>query len=370
MVTSRAAGGHLVVALKEKALTREERAWFREVRPRGVFLFGRNIEALGQVRELIAEVREAAGEEVTLWIDQEGGRVQRLRAPFTRYPNAMAYGRLARRNPGAARELARLAGRLCGWELASLGIGVDCAPVLDILEDGADPVIGDRAFGTTPGEVIPLAGAWLHGLTGSGVMGMGKHFPGHGAAAVDSHRALPVVDKSLEGLLGRELVPFKALAGELPAVMTAHLIVSGVDPGVPATWSRRLLVELLRGEWGYRGLIVTDALEMGALSGGLEARARRALLAGCDLMLCCTGNLADSEATLEGVAEALRELPRVEREGSEARVERVLSRYRLTPGDPWQLLKEPRYLRAREEVESLAGDELGKDPTEVSPFPL
>ncbi|MBF0626456.1 MAG: beta-N-acetylhexosaminidase, partial [Magnetococcales bacterium] len=357
-------GDCLVMGLSGPELTDAERHFLHAERPAGVILFARNIHDPDQVQGLIASIRATATPPPTLWIDQEGGRVQRLRDPLTRFPSPGRLGALEQQDPHAALELARTMGQLCGQELAVLGIGVDCAPVLDIQEAGADPVIGERAFGRSPEQVIRLAGAWLEGLAGTGVLAMGKHFPGHGAARADSHRSLPVIPRSREELERWELAPFRALAGRLPALMTAHLVASGLDPGQPATWSRAILVRLLRETWRYPGLVVSDALEMGALQGTLDQRAEGALRGGCDLLLCCTGRLDDSARTLEGVARGAAAL------GAEAvaairdRIRRGLAPHRPEPGDWRALLADGDYRRRRAVAEVLPEPARSRDPTD------
>ncbi|MBF0285924.1 MAG: beta-N-acetylhexosaminidase [Magnetococcales bacterium] len=360
-------GRHVVLALSGREMTLHEAKLLRRHAPAGVILFSRNLGALEETAALIRSLVAACDPPPTVWIDQEGGRVQRLRDPLTRYPSALRYAEAeARLGREEAAELARLAGWLCGRELAALGLGVDCAPVLDLREEGANPVIGERAFGDHPEQVIRLAGAWLAGLTSAGVLGMGKHFPGHGAARADSHHALPVVEKSREALLAWELLPFRALLDRLPAMMTAHLVATGVDAEQPATWSAPWLRELLRGAWGYQGLIVSDAVEMGALSGSIAQRTEKALIAGCDLILCCTGKPEDNEAALDGAALALETMDPAWVAASAARIERILAPHRLTPGDWRGLLEEPAYREARRRVEGLREAHVARDPTEAS----
>ncbi|MBF0371779.1 MAG: beta-N-acetylhexosaminidase [Magnetococcales bacterium] len=357
-------GRHLVMGLSGMELTAQERVFLKEQAPIGVIFFSRNIDDLNQLQNLIREILATGPTPPTLWIDQEGGRVQRLREPFTPYPSPFRWAELAKIDFDKALRLSRSAGRLVGLELASLGIGVDCAPVLDIRQSDADPVIGERAFGSDPETVIRLAGAWHEGLSGTGVMGMGKHFPGHGAATSDSHKKLPVVEKSKEALAKWELQPFKALLHRLPALMTAHLVATGLDAKVPATWSRTQLVGLLRESWGYEGLIVTDALEMGALTGTMAERSYRSIVAGCDVVLCCTGRLADSEATLDGITQAMGDPQSGWDRASPERVKRVLSPHRIAPGKPDRLLADGEYLKARKEIEALGEDLSQVDPTE------
>ncbi|MBF0179709.1 MAG: beta-N-acetylhexosaminidase [Magnetococcales bacterium] len=353
---------HLVIAIQGPELNREEAAFLRQARPSGVILFGRNLTGLSQTEALIKQIRKAP-EPPTIWIDQEGGRVQRLREPLTRYPSPYRFALLARQDAIRAERLMYTAGRLCGEELSALGIGVNCAPVLDIREEGANPVIGERAFGSHFSEVIVNVSSWLLGFRRSGVMAVGKHFPGHGAAQADSHHALPVVNKTLDDLKKWELNPFRALQSHLPGMMTAHLALPEVDGGVPATWSRRLLYQLLRQKWGYEGVIVSDALEMGALAGRLEERARLAMRAGCDLVMCCTGRMEDNEAMVAGISQGLGEMRRKEVAESARRIERVLDPHRIRPGSIAQLLEDSGYRKRRQQIEALAEEAFANDPT-------
>lgn len=359
--------GHLVVGLSGRVLRTDERLWIMEHKPAGVILFSRNLGPLDELVDLVNAIRKTTTPSPTLWLDQEGGRVQRLRTPLTRYPTAESLADLDGHNPEKAMEVGRLWGQLCGQELHSLGFGVNCAPVLDLREPGAHHVIGDRAFGTHPEQIIRLAGAWLSGFSTSGCMAVGKHFPGHGAAMVDSHRQLPVIDKDLQQLENRELSPFKHLAPKLPALMTAHLIAKGLDPEQPATWSSKLLLDLLRNQWGYRGLLVSDAIEMEALEGSIEERTKKAVLAGCDLILCCTGRIDDNESARLGVIAALEQIP-TQGKGpffNAEKINRYLNDYRIQPGNWRQLLADPNYQDNRKRVEALSSPPMGADPTEA-----
>ncbi|MBF0613662.1 MAG: beta-N-acetylhexosaminidase [Magnetococcales bacterium] len=353
---------HLIIALQGPEPSEAELTFLNRVRPAGVILFGRNLIGVKQISTLIKAIGDTAGAP-TIWIDQEGGRVQRLRDPLTRYPSPYQFAVLARTDPIRAERLLFTAGRLCGEELGALGIGVNCAPVLDIREAEADPVIGDRAFGSHFSEVIMNATSWLHGFRQTGVMPIGKHFPGHGAALADSHHALPVLDKSIKAMEKWELNPFRAVLPHLPGIMTAHLALSRVDDGVPATWSRTLLHKLLRQKWRYPGVIVSDALEMKALHGTMEERARLAMMAGCDLLLCCTGRMEDNEAVIEGIARATKAMDAQEVEASRRRVRHVLAPYRLQPGSIRRLLKDPGYRKRRQQVEAVAEEVFALDPT-------
>ena len=217
--------------------------------------------------------------------------------------------------------------------------------------------------------MISLAGAWLEGLQHQGVMAVGKHFPGHGAARADSHKSLPILSKNRAALEAWELQPFKALMARLPAVMTAHLVAHGLGDDKPATWSSVVLQDLLRQAWDYPGLIVSDALEMGALSGTMAARADQSIQAGCDLVLCCTGCLEDTMAALEGITRAMESLTPAQRRKRRARIQQALTPYTFPPGDWRTLLKQPDYLNARRLVEAITEEIRAEDPTDSSAPP-
>ncbi|MEO5334260.1 MAG: beta-N-acetylhexosaminidase [Magnetococcus sp. YQC-5] len=353
---------HLIIALQATEPTAEEMAFLNRARPSGVILFGRNLADMKQTETLIKTLGKTAGSP-TIWIDQEGGRVQRLRSPLTRYPSPFQFARLARQDPIRAERLLYTAGRLCGEELRTLGIGVNCAPVLDIREEGADPVIGERAFGAHFTEVILNATSWLQGFSETGVMAIGKHFPGHGAAQADSHHTLPILNKSLQAMKKWEMNPFHALLSNLPGIMTAHIGLSQLDGGIPATWSRTLLYKTLRQKWHYRGLIVSDALEMGALQGSMEERARHAIEAGCDLVLCCTGRMEDNESVVEGISQAIKSMKNRETEASSQRIRQILQRFHPEPGSIKKLLNDPGYQKRRQQVEAVAEETFATDPT-------
>jgi beta-N-acetylhexosaminidase len=363
MKTQKHPAHHLVLGISGIILTKAEQKWLKTHRPAGVILFSRNIENIEQLTALIKSITNTSTPSPTIWIDQEGGRVQRVRSPFTRFPSPYRFTQLFRENQETGLEMARLGGMVCGRELASIGIGVNCAPVLDIRQQKADPVIGNRAFGTTYQEVIQLADAWIDGLATTGVMAVGKHFPGHGAAQVDSHKHLPTIKKSRAELDSHELQPFKSLANKLPALMTAHLIAEGIDPSNPATWSSATLKELLRKQWGYNGLIVSDAVEMGALQGELADRVSNSLLAGCDLVLCCTGSLDDNQAALQGAASAVKDMDNQERNDSMDRISTTLSPYRQPAKSK---LDDTEYKAVRSRLEALGETILNDDPTEAS----
>jgi beta-N-acetylhexosaminidase len=278
----------------------DEAAFFRDVRPWGFILFGRNVRDPEQVRALTQALREAADRpEAPVMIDQEGGRVQRLGPPhWRRYPAARAFGRWIN-DPMERRALVRLGARLIADDLTALGIDIDCVPVADVPAPGAHDVIGDRAYGESAAEVAVLARAAAEGLIAGGVLPVIKHIPGHGRAVVDSHAELPRVEATLQELDRVDFAPFRALS-DMPLAMTAHVVYAAIDPRRCATQSRRVLKEVVRGSIGFNGLLISDDLSMKALRGDLGARARAALGAGCDIVLHCNGDLAEMRSVAAG----------------------------------------------------------------------
>jgi beta-N-acetylhexosaminidase len=278
-------------------LSDAERTFFRDADPLGFILFQRNCQAPDQVRTLVDDLRDAVGRaDARVLIDQEGGRVARLKAPAWRaVPAAGRFGELARRGRAEAVEAVRLNAELLGRELADLGITVDCAPVLDLRLPGQnDAVVGDRAFGDDPELVAELGRAACEGFLAGGILPVIKHMPGHGRATVDSHHALPRVDASLEELRRTDFRPFRLLR-DMPVGISAHVVYTAIDPDQPATTSHMVIERIIRGEIGFAGLLVSDDLSMQALSGSLADRTRRALAAGCDIALHCNGRLAEME---------------------------------------------------------------------------
>jgi beta-N-acetylhexosaminidase len=256
--------------------------------------------ALLALNDELHAVGASSGEALLIAVDQEGGLVQRVRRPATRWPPMMSFDRIA---DGRDVELAREVGTAMGCELAALGFDVDFAPVLDIHTNDQNPIIGDRAFGRDPDLVARRALAFAEGLADAGVLACGKHYPGHGDTDVDSHLELPRLSHDLERLRRVELVPFaRAAAAGLPMVMTAHVVFEAIDPGVPATLSRRALGDILRGELGYRGLVVSDDLDMKAIAShiGVADAAVRSVAAGCDALLLCRDR-ANQEEALEAL---------------------------------------------------------------------
>jgi beta-N-acetylhexosaminidase len=273
-----------------------ERAFLREAQPWGFIVFARNIAEPDALRRLIGDVRDILGRDAPVLVDQEGGRVQRLGPPhWPKYPPAAVYGRLYEHNEGRGIAAARLGGRLIAADLHGVGIDVDCAPVADLPVAEADPVIGDRAFGPEPKAVATLAGAFARGLMEGGVLPVVKHSPGHGRATADSHQKLPVVTADAAALEATDFAAFRGLA-DLPMAMTAHVVFTAIDPVAPATASAAIVHDVIRGWIGFAGLLMSDDISMGALSGSLGERTRAALAAGCDVVLHCNGNMAEMEA--------------------------------------------------------------------------
>lgn len=273
-----------------KALGADERAFLRDARPAGLILFARNIETPAQVRRLVHDARDAIGEEILVLIDQEGGRVRRLRPPHWReIPEAARYRRLAGSNLAPAATAARLVAQLTAAELRDLGITCNCAPVLDLPVAGSHEVIGSRAYGADVATVVDLGRAVIQGTMAGGVLPVVKHIPGHGRATADSHLALPNVTASRQDLEATDFAPFRALA-DCPAAMTAHVVYSAIDAEAPASTSARVHREIIRGHIGFDGLLMSDDLSMQALAAsGLTARTAAVLAAGTDLALHCSG---------------------------------------------------------------------------------
>jgi beta-N-acetylhexosaminidase len=277
-------------------LSADERAFLRDADPWGFILFRRNVDTPAQVRALVSELRGAVGRKAPVLIDQEGGRVQRLQPPhWPSYPAGALYGAIYDRDRAAGLDAARLGARLIASDLAALGIDVDCLPLADVPVSEADPVIGNRAYGTTPDKVAAIGAAVAEGLTQGGVLPVLKHIPGHGRATADSHHALPVVDVDRATLESSDFAAFRPLA-QLPLGMTAHVVFSAIDPVAPATTSVKMVQEVIRGTIGFDGLLMSDDVSMNALNGTLAERSRAAFAAGCDVVLHCNGKLDEMRA--------------------------------------------------------------------------
>jgi beta-N-acetylhexosaminidase len=342
-------GQLLIAGFEGQQLSVELKALAREFGLGGVILFARNVAEPEQVAELCDEASRLMPD-LPLWVsvDQEGGRVARLKRPFTEWPPMATLGR-----SGDAALAERFA-RALASELKAVGITMDYAPVLDVHTNPKNPVIGDRALADRADEVARLGGAIIRGLQGDGIAACGKHFPGHGDTSADSHHDLPLVEHPLERLRQVELVPFRAaIDANVATIMTAHVLLPAVDDRLPATLSRRLVTDLLRDELKYDGVILTDDLEMKAIASeyAVPRAAVMAVDAGCDGVLICSGDHGTQTATLEALIHAVedRTLP-------QARIDDALKR---------QLRAKERFLAAAVRSRPLSGralrEVLGRD---------
>src|SRR5580765_7976415 len=256
-----------ITGLEGLTLSPNERSFLRDARPWGLIIFKRNVSTPDQVAKLIQSFRDIAGSEAPVLIDQEGGRVQRLGPPhWPAYPPGARYGEIYDQEPASGIAAARLAGHLIAADLRPLGIDVDCLPLADVPLASADPVIGDRAYGSEPTKVAAIAKAIAEGLQAGGVLPVLKHLPGHGRAAADSHHKLPVVDTDRATLEATDFAAFRPLA-DLPLGMTAHVVFTAIDALAPATTSATLVADVIRNWIGFGGLLMSDDISMGALSG-------------------------------------------------------------------------------------------------------
>ncbi|GAA4051772.1 beta-N-acetylhexosaminidase [Parerythrobacter jejuensis] len=281
------------------SLTPEERSFFQDADPAGYILFARNIESREQTRALTDELRTIHGrDDLFICVDQEGGRVTRLKPPqWTKFPSGEVFDRLYQRAPASAIEAARVNAQVLAMELAEVGITVDCHPPLDVRQAGAHDVIGDRALGSEPMQVAALGRAILDGLAKGGVLGCVKHMPGHGRTTCDTHKDLPTVHAGEEEL-AIDLAPFKALA-DTPVGMTGHLLFPIWDAENPSTLSSTIIAEIIRGRIGFDGLLLTDDIDMEALSGSIPERAEQSIAAGCDVVLNCWAKMDDMQGIVE-----------------------------------------------------------------------
>ncbi len=290
--------GATILGCADTALGAGEAAFFRQADPWGFILFARNVESPAQLRRLTGDLRAAVGRDAPVFVDQEGGRVQRLRAPQWReWRPPLVQARAA--GPLAARAF-WLRARLIAHELRASGIDGNCAPCLDLAMPQTHPFLRNRCLGETAEAVAANGRAWVEGHLAGGVLPVVKHIPGHGRATLDSHHALPHTPAPLTELTAQDFAPFAALA-EAPLAMTAHVVFEAVDPA-PATTSSAI-IGLIRHRIGFRGLLMTDDISMNALSGSVGQRAAAALAAGCDVILHCNGKPAEME---EAVAAAGR----------------------------------------------------------------
>jgi beta-N-acetylhexosaminidase len=290
-----------ISGLASTDLSSAERAFLREAEPWGMILFKRNIENPQQVRRLTASIREALACDAPILVDQEGGRIQRLGPPhWPLYPAASIYGNLYGEDAARGCRAAYLGARMIAADLAAVGIDVDCLPIADLAVKGADGVIGDRAYGGSAATVAALAQSVAKGLLDHGVLPVLKHIPGHGRARADSHFELPVVDSDRATLMTTDFAAFAPLF-DLPLGMTAHVVYTAIDPLAPATTSVTVVRDVIRGALQFRGLLMTDDISMGALSGSITDRSRAAFAAGCDVILHCNGRVEEMEQVAAAV---------------------------------------------------------------------
>lgn len=290
-----ARAGATILGVEGLVLGADEAAFLREADPFGLILFSRNIDTPEQVRRLTADLRAALGRDAPILIDQEGGRVQRLRAPHWR-EWLPPVDQMARSRPGTAERSIWIRYRLIAAELHALGLDADCAPTCDIAGPATHPFLMNRCFGTEAATVIPAARACAEGLLAGGVLPVMKHIPGHGRTTVDSHHDLPVASAPAAELAATDFAPFRALA-DLPMGMTAHIVVPAYDGGAPATQSPEM-IRVIREVIGFGGLLMTDDLGMQALAGSAHDRAARSIAAGCDLALHCNGSRTELAQTV------------------------------------------------------------------------
>lgn len=301
----------------------EERAFFREADPFGFILFARNVESPEQLRRLTGDLREAVGRDAVITVDQEGGRVQRLRAPHW-HEHLPPLDMIARaQDPMRAMDVRS---RLIAAELRAVGIDSNCAPVADIAGPETHPFLRNRCYGTEAGGVAALARVAATAHLDEGVLPVVKHMPGHGRATADSHRDLPTVAASLEELRRTDFAVFRALR-DLPMAMTAHIVFTALDDR-PATCSPPV-IEMIRDDIGFDGLLMTDDIEMEALSGTVGQRAARAIAAGCDIVLHCNGGHAARVAVAAAVGTMTPKAMR--------RARTALALRRAGQGDPAEL---------------------------------
>jgi beta-N-acetylhexosaminidase len=294
-----------IFGLSGPRLTASEKLFFRDARPWGFILFSRNIETPDQLRALCAELRGCVGRDALIFIDQEGGRVRRLRPPhWPDYPAGQVLAHVYALDRRAGLRACYLHHRLIADDLRALGITANCTPVLDLPVEGADPIISDRALGDDTGAITAMAHAAMAGLMSGGIAPVIKHIPGHGRANVDSHKALPKITAKAVQLRTSDFIPFAALS-DAPMAMTAHAVFDCADQHRPVTTSKKALTRLIREDIGFEGLLMSDDLDMkalhrGKLSGDLAALTEQSLAAGCDIALQCSGKLADMVKVAKG----------------------------------------------------------------------
>ena len=313
-----------IYGLEGLALSESERDFFRDAKPAGYILFRRNCQDRAQLRALTDSLRSLEGHDnVPILIDQEGGRVARMRPPeWPAFPTGEAFDKLYQLAPSSAIEAARVNARALGLMLAEVGVTVDALPMLDVRQPGASDIVGDRALGSQPMQVSALGRAILDGLMSAGVLGIVKHIPGHGRALVDSHHELPVVEDD-EDALAIDLEPFERLR-DAPMAMTSHLLYKAWDAALPASQSPIVIHDIIRTRIGFDGFLMSDDIGMEALAGDHGQRAATCVAAGCDVALHCDGTMAN----MVKVASAVPGLS----DAGEARLARAMA-MRFAPDD-------------------------------------
>jgi len=304
----------VIFGLAGPALNAAERAFFRDVEPAGYILFGRNIETRAQLRALTDSLRDLAGrDDLAILVDQEGGRVARLGPPeWPAFPAGPAFDALYEIAPISAIEAARANAQAIALMLAEVGVTVNCLPLLDVARDETTEAISSRAYGREPMRVAAMGRATLEGLRDGGVVGVIKHMPGHGRATQDTHHHLPTVTAT-DAELEDDLAPFRAL-DHAPMGMTSHIVFEAWDRDRPATLSPIVIEEVIRGRIGFDGLLMTDDIDMKALSGTAGEKAAAAIAAGCDVALDCWARMDE----MKDIAERLGEMPTRSRERLDA----------------------------------------------------
>lgn len=308
----------VIFGLSGPTLTADEAALFRAAEPLGYILFGRNCIDRDQMRALTDSLRDLSGRaDVPILIDQEGGRVARMKPPtWPAFPPPAAFAALYDRAPSSAIAAAKANAQAIGTMLAEVGVNVDALPLLDVAQPDMTGAIGDRSYGADPMQVAALGRATLDGLAAAGVVGIVKHMPGHGRAVVDSHHELPHVDAPAETLEG-DIAPFRTLA-TAPMAMTAHVVYAAWDADRPATLSPTVIRDVIRGRIGFDGLLMTDDIDMKALSGTPADKAAAAIAAGCDVVLDCWARMDEMRA----IADRLTDIAPVSR----TRLDRAMAR--------------------------------------------
>ncbi len=290
-----------IYGVSGQVLTADERDLFLDSDPAGYILFKRNCENRDQLKALTDSLRSLSGRaDLPILIDQEGGRVARMQPPeWASFPPGWAFAELYAKAPTSAIEAAMANARALALMIRECGINVDCLPLLDVRQPGADDIIGDRSLGAEPMQVAALGRAILDGFASAGVVGVVKHMPGHGRALCDSHKELPVVEAD-EGQLATDIEPFETLSWA-PMGMTAHVVFTAWDSGRPASLSAKVIGDIIRGRIGFDGWLMSDDIGMEALSGGFGERAAGVVAAGCDVALHCSGKMDEMVAVAEAV---------------------------------------------------------------------